>query len=255
MDLFLIKKIIGVLLMPLSIILILLFIAIIFYRISRKLSFTALFTATSLLLLSTLPPVSDFIMTPLESHYPMFTQNNTPVDYIVVLGCSHITDHNLPATSQLRACSLQRLVEAIRIFHLHPEAQLITSGYADGDESSNAEKVKQAAILFGIPEEKIITENFPQDTEEEAELIALRAYNKHVVLVTSASHLPRAMRYFEQQGMQPIPAPASPWVKENSHKKWKDYVPRADKLQQTTSAWHEMLGRAIQWFKQLTANS
>ena len=253
MDLLLLKKIISVLLMPLSIIIILLFISLIFYSKRRKLSFTALFTATTLLLLSTYAPVSDSIMTPLENSYPTFTRSKTPVDYIIVLGCGHKTDHSLPATSQLQSCSLQRLVEAIRIYYIHPEAQLITSGYADGDESSNAEKVKQAAMLLGIPEEKIITENFPQDTQEEAELIALRVINKNVVLVTNASHLPRAMRYFEQQGVHPIPAPASPWVKKRHDENWKYYVPKAINLQQTTRAWYEILGRTVQWLKQLIA--
>lgn len=249
MDLFLIKKIIGLLLMPLSLILLLLISAIIFYRISKKFSFMALFSATTLLLLSTLPAVSDSLMAPLENNYPAFTQSKAPIDYIIVLGCDHTTVKSLPATSQLRACSLMRLVEAVRIYNIHPEAQLITSGYAGNDESSNADKVKQAAILLGIPDEKIMTENFPKDTEEEAALIAPRVLNKHVVLVTSASHLPRAMKYFEQQGIHPIPAPASPWVKNKRNKNWKNHVPRADKLQQTTSAWYEILGKIVQWFK------
>jgi uncharacterized SAM-binding protein YcdF (DUF218 family) len=250
MDLFLLKKLVGLLLMPLSIVVILLLIAILFYRIKPKLSFTALLAGTTVLLVSSLPPISDTFMAPLEDNYPAFTRSNTPVDYIVVLGCAHTTVHSLPATSQLKSCSLERLVEAVRIYRIHPEAELITSGSAGEDESSNAEKVKQAAILLGVPENKIITENFPQDTEEEAELISPRVKNKNVVLVTNANHLPRAIKYFEMQGVTPIPAPASPWVKEGGLKTWKYYVvPSARKLQQTTTAWYETLGRIVQWFK------
>ncbi len=235
--------------MPLSIILLLLLIAIIFYRLKPKLSFLALLSASALLFLSTFPPLSDTLMAPLENKYPAFTKSSKPVDYIIILGGVHTTVAGLPATSQLKASSLERLVEATRIYHLHPEAQIITSGYAGGDVSSNAEKVKQAAILLGIPTEKIITENFPQDTEEEAQLIAPRVLNRNVVLVTSANHLPRAMAYFEKYGVNAIPAPASPWVKDNGLTPWSYYLPSAKKLQQTTTVWYETLGRIVQWLK------
>ena len=235
--------------MPLSIILLLLIFAILFHRIKPKLSFCALTAGTALLLLSTLPPLSDSLMTPLENNYPAFTRSTKPVDYIIILGGAHSTVDELPATSQLKSSSLERLVEAIRIYRIHPEAQIITSGFAGDGISSNAEKVKQAAVLLGVPANRIITENFPQDTEEEAQLIAPRVINRHVVLVTSANHLPRAMAYFEKYGVNATPAPASPWVKYNGQTSWSYYLPNAKKLQQTTAAWHETLGRLVQWFK------
>ncbi|MFT5634862.1 MAG: uncharacterized SAM-binding protein YcdF (DUF218 family) [Cognaticolwellia sp.] len=249
MDIFLLKKIISLMIMPLSIIIILLVTAIIFYRLKPKLSFSALLTATALLFLSTFPPLSDSIMAPLEDNYPAFTQSSKPVDYIIILGGAHTTVEGLPVTSQLNSSSLSRLVEAIRIYRLHPEAQIITSGFSGGDVSSNAEKVKQAAVLLGVPAHRIITENFPQNTEEEAQLIAPRVINRNVVLVTSANHLPRAMAYFEKYGVNAIPAPASPWVKKNNLTPWQYYLPSAKKLQQTTRAWHETLGRIVQWIK------
>ncbi|SEL07871.1 Uncharacterized SAM-binding protein YcdF, DUF218 family [Colwellia chukchiensis] len=248
MDLFLLKKLISFMIMPLSIIVFLLLMAIIFFRAKPKLSFTALVSASALLIFTTLPPISDRLMAPLENNYPAFTQSKQALDYIIVLGGVHTTVAGLPATSQLKSSSLERLVEAVRIYRLHPEAQMITSGFTGGDESSNAEKVKQAAILLGVPAHKILTENFPKDTEEEAQLIAPRVINKHVALVTSANHMPRAMAYFEQYGVNAIAAPASPWVKRNNQTPWSYYFPNAKKLQQTTTAWHETLGRIVQWF-------
>ncbi|ARD46179.1 ElyC/SanA/YdcF family protein [Colwellia sp. PAMC 21821] len=249
MDLFLLKKIISLMIMPLSVIVFLLVIAILFYRIKPKFSFVALLTATALLIITTLPPISDALMAPLEDNYPAFTRSDKPVDYIIILGGVHTTVEGLPATSQLKSSSLERLVEAIRIYRLHPEAQIITSGFSGGDVSSNAQKVKQAAVLLGVPAHRIITENYPQDTEEEAQLIAPRVLNRNVVLVTSANHLPRAMAYFEKYGINAIPAPASPWVKKNGLTPWQYYLPSAKKLQQTSTAWHETLGRIVQWFK------
>lgn len=235
-------------LMPLSIIVLLLIVAIVFYGRKSTLSFTALVLATCMLILSTYPPLSDALMAPIEDTYPTFTKSSKPVDYIIILGGAHTTVKSLPATSQLKPSSLERLVEAIRIYRLHPEAQIITSGYAAGDASSNAEKVKQAAILLGIPAEKILTENFPKNTEEEAQLLAPRVVNTNVVLVTSANHLPRAMGYFEKYGVKPIPAPASPYVKLNKLRPWNYYLPSTNKLKQTSVVWYETLGRIVQWF-------
>ena len=118
-------------------------------------SFKCLIVGTLVLILSSTGYVSDRVLQPLENKYESFTRSNRPVDYIVILGCGHTSDSALPATSQLQACSLQRLVEGLRIFRIHPEAQVITSGAAFDNNESNADKVKQAAILLGIPEHKI----------------------------------------------------------------------------------------------------
>ena len=252
MDLFLLKKIISEVLMPINIILILLFAALIFYRSKPKLSFKCMLIGTLTLFSSTMPPFSDWVMAPIEDDFAAFSRSSSPVDYIVVLGCNYVGDTQLPETSQLHSCSLQRLVEAIRIFRMHPEATIITSGSAFGQTVSNAEAVKQAAISLGIPEEKILTENFPKDTEEEAQLIAPRVMGTNVALVTNANHMPRSIKYFQQYGVNPIAAPAGYWVKDSgTGKNWKDYIPNSEKLRQTTLAWYETLGRIVQWLKTL----
>ncbi len=252
MNLFLLKKIISTLVMPLSIILLLLLLALIFYKKNPKFSFKCLLVSFIFLLVSTLPPVSDSFMEPIENNYPAFTEHNKPVDYIIILGCGHTSDKRLPELSQLKTCSLQRLVEAFRIYQLHPEAQIITSGHAHSDIMSNAQKVKLAAISLGIPSAKILVENFPKDTEEEAELIAPRVKGSTTVLVTNANHMPRSMRYFALQGVNPIAAPTGYWVKNSpAAKDWNYYIPKAHKLKQTTDVWHETLGRVAQWLKEL----
>lgn len=250
MDLFLLKKIISAAIMPLSVIILLLILAIIFYQYKKRFSYACLILATLLLTLGSFRPFANLVMAPLENEHVAFSRSSEPVDYIIILGCAHTTDYQLPATSELGICSLQRLVEAIRIFRLHPEAQLITSGYAGHDEMSNAEKVKQAAMLLGVPERKIIVESYPQDTEEEAELIAPRVIGKNVVLVTNSDHMLRSIKYFQLQGINPIAAPAGKWTKGiDDEKHWPDYLPRPKNLEQTTHAWYETLGRFVQWLK------
>jgi len=248
--LFTLKKIIGYAIMPFTVSLILLFIAIITNKIKPRISFYSLVSSFFLLVITSVGPVSDQLMYKKERLYPAFTKQDGDIDYIIILGCAHTTDKELPATSQLETCSLQRLVEAIRIYNLHPEAQIITSGHAFSDSTSNAQMVKRAAVLLGIPEHKIITENFPMDTSEEAQLIAPRIAGHKSVLVTNANHMRRATKYFEQNGVTVIPAPASHMVKgRGSDRDWGYFVPSIYTLQQSTSWWYETVGEFVQWLK------
>lgn len=252
MDLFLLKKIISVFIMPINIVLILLILSIFYFRKSPNTSFKYLISALLLLIVASLPVVSDKLMLDIEDNYEAFTLASKPVDYIVVLGGWHVSNDALPVTGQLNVDSLQRLVEVIRIYKLHPEAKILTSGHHSVDSVSNAQKMKQSLVLLGVPEQKIITENFPKDTEEEAQLISPRVLGSNVVLVTNADHMPRAMKYFERQGVYPIAAPTGFWVKNISGQKdWRYYIPSSQKLQQTTIAWYESLGQLIQWLKGL----
>lgn len=252
MDLFLLKKIISVFIMPINIVFILLFLAIVFFNKRPKVSFKYLLSGIALLLFSSMPITSDTLMLSIEDNYEPFTLSSKPVDYIIVLGNGHTSNDALPVTSQLQVSSLQRLVEALRIYKIHPEARIITSGHAGEDPVSNAVKMKQSLVLLGIPEHKIITESFPKDTEEEAQLISPRVQGTNVVLITNAEHMPRSIKYFQLQGVFPIAAPTGYWVKGlNEVINWRNFVPNSRSLEQTTVVWYESLGRLVQWFKTL----
>jgi len=252
MDLFLLKKIVSAFAMPLSMVLLLLLFAMFLYLRRSRLTFVCLFTATALLFIASFSPVSAPFIAQYENQYPAYQESEQPVDYIVVLGCGHASNAKLPVTSQLYGCSLERMIEALRIYNLHPEARIITSGYGGSDKTANAEKVKQALVSLGVPEAKITAEGRPRDTEQEAQLISPIISDKQSVLVTSASHMPRAINYFYAQGVNPIAAPAGFHVKNiDQERDWRSYVPGAGTLKQTTAAWHETLGRAVQWLKSL----
>ena len=63
------------------------------------------------------------------------------------------------------------------------------------------------------------------------------------VVVSSASHLPRAMAYFRQEGLDPLPAPTAHRALPQRFATPGDFAPQADDLRTTESAWHELLGR------------
>jgi uncharacterized SAM-binding protein YcdF (DUF218 family) len=248
MDLFLLKKIIGFVLMPFPISLMCLFIAVIGFKRWPKLAHKSLLLGCLVLFLSSWPPFANLVMKPIEHQYVSYQIDKKPLDYIVVLGGYHVADPNLPPTSQLAYWSLQRLVEALRIYQKHPEARIIFSGA--GEPQSHAQVMKQAAISLGIKESHIITVDFPKDTEEEAQLIAPRIAGTRAVLITQGDHMPRAMNYFYQYGAAPTAAPVIAWIKEdNQADNWRYFMPQAGVLQVTTFAWYETLGLIVQWFK------
>ncbi|MDO6507891.1 ElyC/SanA/YdcF family protein [Colwellia sp. 4_MG-2023] len=252
MDLFLLKKVISAAIMPINLVLILLTLSLLYCRKRPKRSVKYLISAVLLLTISSMPVVSDKLMVNIENKYESFTHSSKPVDYIIVLGGWHVANDALPVTSQLNTNSLERLVEVLRIYQLHPEATIITSGYYIKDQLSHAQTMKQSLVLLGVPANKIMTENFPKDTEEEAQLIGPRVQGHNVVLVTNASHMLRAIKYFQAQGVEPIPAPTGFMVKNiNGPKGWGYYVPKSKSLQITTAAWYESLGLFVQWLKSL----
>jgi uncharacterized SAM-binding protein YcdF (DUF218 family) len=63
-----------------------------------------------------------------------------------------------------------------------------------------------------------------------------------IILVTSAAHMPRAMRIFQMVGMKPIPAPADFRAKAKLY--LGDYLPGGEFLLIMESAIHEYLGLA-----------
>lgn len=252
MDFFFLKKIIGTLLMPLNIVIILLLLSIYLYKKKHQYSFHCLVMSTSLLILFSLPIVSKNLMAPLENNYLAYSPSNEKIDYIIVLGGYHVSNEKLPATMQLASYSLERLVEAIRIANLHPEATIIMSGGKANNPESNAQKMKEAAVLLGMQADRIKTEIRPRDTQEEAELIAPIVKNKNAILITNADHMLRSVNYFKTQGVNVIPAPASFWVKRDSkdHKlEFYSITPNSRSFHQTTTFWYETLGLAWQWLK------
>jgi len=239
--LFLLKKFIGGLLMPLPIIQILLCWALILLlrRKTRWIGFVLVLLATGLLAAASYAPFSSQFTSPLEQQYASYQPGATPVDFVAVLGSGHVSAKNLPVTSELNPEGVIRLAEGIRIYRLNPGSKLIFTGYRARDPISYVEKIRELALELGVPEQDILAFTGPKDTAEEAQLIAGKFADTNLVLVTSAAHMPRAMGLFRRAGLDPIPAPTnhltrpvdSYWV-----------FPSAETLDNTRAWLHEEIG-------------
>nr|WP_243454055.1 ElyC/SanA/YdcF family protein [Oceanisphaera pacifica] len=149
----------------------------------------------------------------------------------------------MPLLSQLSNAGLIRITEGVQLAHAYPNARLIVSGYAGGEGRTSAALYAEVAQALGINKARIVMLPLPKDTHEEARAIAPLINDRHALLVTSASHMPRAMRLFHHQGATPTAAPVGHLAKESQATlPLYSYLPKARYLKRSETAWHEYLG-------------
>ncbi|WP_372943130.1 YdcF family protein [Shewanella sp.] len=253
---FWLKKVLSQLVMPIPLTVLLLLLAACLWRSQRqwflKLGKISLSLAIAVLLLCSQSQVSYWLAHSLESRYA--TNNLIMVEpcVVMVLGSSHIEKPGLTAVQQLSATALARLSEGIRQLSLGQQCKLVVSGYSGGlQPTPHASIMAKAAIELGVNPTNIIKFDQPKDTIEEAYALQELIGHHPFKLVTSATHMPRAMSIFRQLGMQPQAAPT-------------DFIARqgfwwrldADQLLAAQRAIHEYVGMlwlSIKGLKQHTS--
>lgn len=127
---------------------------------------------------------------------------------IIVLGAGFTDNPRFPPNDQLSSTALTRLIEGIRIHRLLPYGRLVLSGPVATGTITQAEVFAQTAIALGVDTGAVALQGTPTNTYEET-----RAYvdafgtDTPLIVVTSASHMPRAMMLFQRQGVNAIAAP------------------------------------------------
>jgi len=128
-----------------------------------------------------------------------------------------------------------RVAEGVRLWRHVPGARLVLSDVGGCS--------KRFAIDMGVPREALIVKEGARDTGDEASLFISTVGKKHFALVTSAWHIPRAMRRFQERGLNPFGAPCEHRTKEFPPLATA-LLPSADALLTTQLALHEYLGLA-----------
>lgn len=166
-----------------------------------------------------------------------------------MLGAGHTTDDSQPITSQVNPIAVIRLNEGIRLYNkLQGKAKLIVSGYSGiYDPNTHAAMQQQLAVSLGVPKNDLILNTTPKDTQEEALEAKRLCGNAKLILVTSASHMKRAMKFFEQVGLHPTPAPTN-HLASIQYFKYTDIF-SSDALVQSRIAMHEFIGLLWQKIK------
>ena len=166
---------------------------------------------------------------------------NKEVRWIVVLGGGSREDKALTPEDRLGDASLKRLLEGVRLSRLLPQARLVLSGGDYQGISPDALTMQQVALDQGVTRDRIMLETVSWDTTDQAKFLRVRLGKAPFYLVTSAGHMPRAMRMFIRSGTQPIAAPTdfrAVWTPFQVT----DFFPQAGALVNTESAFYEYLG-------------
>jgi Uncharacterized conserved protein len=144
--------------------------------------------------------------------------------------------------------SLKRLLEGVRLSRLLPQSRLVLSGGDYRGISPDAMIMQQVALDQGVVRDRIMLEAASWDTTDQARFLKDRLGQAPFYLVTSASHMPRAMRMFIRSGTQPIAAPTD-FRAVRVPFQVTDFFPQAGALVNTESAFYEYLGLCWGWVR------
>lgn len=222
-----------------------LFVIGLYFLMTKKESLSKLFLSLSfgVVLLYSYPPFSNYLVQNLENQYPKFDYTKK-VKYIHVLGNGHNLDSQQPLSSQITSAGIKRDLEGILIHFKMDGSKMIFTGFKGSTDISNARMNAKLALALGVKDENIIISETPKDTKEEALFTKSIVGDEPFVLVTSATHMPRAMMLFKSLGLNPIPAPTSFYKN-----KFDGYLqaPNGGSLYKSKIAMHEYIG--ILWSK------
>ncbi|HEX8148577.1 MAG TPA: ElyC/SanA/YdcF family protein [Pyrinomonadaceae bacterium] len=249
---FLFKKLVAPFLMPVPVCLALLLSGLLllwFTRRQRAGKWLATAGAVVLLLLG-YGAVSGRLLATLERRHAPVTDVSAAagrVRWVVVLGGGSSADAGLPAVMRLSEGSLARLIEGVRLQRQLPGSRLLLSGGSVFGSDPDAETMRALAVELGVDPAALDLDAVSPDTETQAEVVGARLGAEEFYLVTSASHMPRALALFRKAGANPLPAPTHFLTQGDRGSAPADFFPASGGLRRAEAATYEYLGLA--WAK------
>lgn len=178
----------------------------------RRLALWLLCPATTALIAIGLLPLGQWLLLPLENRFPAPAQPPDRVDGIIVLGGAI----DLVVAQGRRVVEFsenaERNITMIELAERYPDAKLVFTGGRDeilGTEVSEADVMREFARRHGV-DRRVIFEDRARNTYENALLskpLAAPRPGELWFLVTSASHMPRAVGVFRRVGWPVIAYP------------------------------------------------
>ena len=241
---FVVRKLLSALVMPLPAALLVGVVGWILWTRGTRKRMGQVMVAASLLGLAalSLDPVALALAGRVEGGHPAFPGDS--IDFVVVLGHGHDSDSALPVSAQLSSQALYRLSEGVSIAVAQPWARLVLSGYGGTDPKPGAQVYGEMAAALGVAPERMVLEPRPTSTAEEAEYLEPLLRGHRFALVTSATHMSRALEIFRGRGLEPVPAPTGHLAKAPQGFDVLGFIPQEENLMRSRAAWYEFLGRA-----------
>ncbi len=214
----------------------------------------------ALLIISSYEGVSGRILRILESQYPPINLSrivahqdgetaDRSVKWIVVLAGGVAGDATLPYQLQISHHSRVRLLEGIRLHRMIPGSKIILTGGIGFDGPPEATTLSRVAEELGVSRLDMVLEVESRDTKDHPLYVRDIVHDDPFILVTSAFHMPRAVKLFEKQGLFPIPAPAGQWTPPRQFWSPANFFPSAAGVRLAELAYHEYMGLTWAWIR------
>ena len=236
-----INKILPIIISPLGLITILLF-----FGIFRKKMLPSMIGLMTLMILS-LPIVSGKLVKSLEQNYTLTTPNEIArADAVIVLsGMVKSIKQNNGVHYEFSE-AVDRIFAGINLLKMGKTQKLIlTRGKLPwGIGIPEGEFLADFAQSQGIDQNKIFLTEIVQNTNDEAKAISkMLPQNSEVILVTSAFHMPRAEKVFQNQNLKVIPYAVD--FRASAKKiDIMDFLPQAYAFKDSNFYFREIIGRA-----------
>ncbi len=161
------------------------------------------------------------------------------VALVVLAGGIRTYDQSSPPRERLDASSTQRVLTASRLWKQQRFGLVVLTG----SPAAETEGMRDLMTTLGVPNDRIVGEDRSLNTRENAAYSATILREKGaetVVVVTSATHLRRAVKDFAAVGLTVIPAAAE--VIGKARTGIDSFLPSAFSVAQTHVCLHELFG-------------
>jgi len=239
---FILKKIITSMCLPLGFVIALLVLSGVFMK--KKLRIYAITLAVFIYVLS-INPTAELFIRPLEDAFkPASLAEVATCDVYVVLGGGINEDvPDINGKGALSGYALSRVATAYRLY-MRDKKPIIFTGGKIFNRTPEAEIAKRFLVSLGVPPHHIITEEKSMDTYENAQYVK-ELTDKHqfkkIVLITSAFHMKRSYMLFNKRFQEMVPYPADYQISRGGYDLL-SFLPNAWNLNLVESAVKEYLG-------------
>lgn len=179
----------------------------------RKLARGVLGVLLAAMLAIAVLPVGDWLISPLERRFPPLRELPGQVDGVIVLGgminLEISAAHGRPELDR----AADRLTAFVALARKYPEAKLVFTGGSGSladSEHREADFAQDALRDLGVELARVLFERDSRNTHENALFTYARVApgpEEFWLLITSASHMPRAVGVFRRVGWQVTPYP------------------------------------------------
>ncbi|MBS0518758.1 MAG: YdcF family protein [Proteobacteria bacterium] len=220
----------------------------------RRLGVAVLILGVAQTVIMAFPPVADAMMSYLEAK-AREAEKASPrccFDAIVVLGGGI-----MPAVLPQRPVpdlndAADRIWQAARFYHQGVAPKIIVSGggflaLTNAAATTEAAAMRLFLMDLGVPADAIVSEDRSVNTIENLREVRRMVGDGRVALVTSAYHMPRALRIAAREKLAVSAFPVDFRSQLGMRPAWEEWIPSVEGLSLSTTALREIVALKLDW--------